>query len=189
MKSQHVAPSALRLSQNYIFERSSRPCLMRAPAAQKRPNHNMPRSAARRKMRFAIFRSCWTSCAPSALRLSQNYIFERSSRSCLMRAQIVWDEIIVSKPDLSTVKFQKPTDEFLNFRQLENAIFGNSILNGGSAHPHPIEVNDFFVNLKVAFVGDWLRRIMFDVECLLMFSKSKTTRRRPSAPPSAITPS
>ena len=29
------------------------------------------------------------------------------------------------KPDLSTVKFQKPTDEFFNFRQLENAIFGN----------------------------------------------------------------
>ena len=70
--------------------------------------------------------------------------------------QIVWDEIVVSKPDLSTVKFQKPTDEFLNFRQLENAIFGNSILNGKSAHPHPSEVNEFFVNLKVASVGDWV---------------------------------
>ena len=57
---------------------------------------------------------------------------------------------------MSTVKFQKPTDEFLNFRQLENAIFGNSILNGKSAHPRPIEVNYFFVNLKVAFVGDWV---------------------------------
>ena len=57
---------------------------------------------------------------------------------------------------LGVVKFQKPTDEFLNCRQLENAIFGNSILNGKSAHPHPIEVNDFFVNLKAGFVGDWV---------------------------------
>ena len=54
------------------------------------------------------------------------------------------------------MKFQKPTDEFFNFRQLENAIFGNSILNGKSAHPHPSEVNDFFVNLEVASVGDWV---------------------------------
>ena len=37
-----------------------------------------------------------------------------------------------------------------------SCLFGNSILNRKSAHPHPIEVNDFFINLKLALVGDWV---------------------------------
>ena len=48
------ALSALRLSQNSNLQRSSRSCLLRAPAGQKQPSHNMPRSAARKQMRFSI---------------------------------------------------------------------------------------------------------------------------------------
>ena len=56
-------PNALQLSDNPMFEQSSRSCLVRAPTAKRLRIHNMPRCAARKGIIFPMYKvACQAVC-------------------------------------------------------------------------------------------------------------------------------